>query len=387
MSSLITVLCLSTAQLTSRPAFAQVSGASSGGGGKGVVCRNKNGSIKSVELLDLWEAREIFHRKVPASKGPIDKRKVDALVAAAVENLRNAIPWHGSYDDGHGGNLFDQDAFVQLIKNQVSHFESDVTHLHGKRITPTQDSYEDFGPKDCAIEQLVLYKDHGTPSGRDGVFMDDDLVSYMDSTNYAALKVHEALYRYLRGYNEKTSLRVRRAVGYVMGGQTFRPLESDLSDPRIDCVGDFDDSMQSNDGPINDTLVHIVQRPDGVVIVPETIGGSPIFSFDHSVSSNEGGTLDSFLENSKNLSEGRGGGYTAGKIHLSGSQIDFDLTMLFGTTSTGQVKVKVLHSPSGITTQTIDLRCSKVSAPKPDPSYPGARRSTTTRSEGAQGVE
>src|SRR5687767_7417810 len=54
-------------------------GAISGGGGKAVVCRNGANEIRSIELLDLWEARTLFGRTIQESAAPVEEQ-VDLLI-------------------------------------------------------------------------------------------------------------------------------------------------------------------------------------------------------------------------------------------------------------------------------------------------------------------
>ena len=51
----------------SSPAMAELGGME-GGGGKSVVCRNPDGSIKSAEILDLFEGRTIY--QLPYNESP-----------------------------------------------------------------------------------------------------------------------------------------------------------------------------------------------------------------------------------------------------------------------------------------------------------------------------
>ena len=55
IGSLVTVLLLASS--VSSSSFA---GGMEGGGGKSVVCRNTDGTIRSAEVLDLYEGRTVY---------------------------------------------------------------------------------------------------------------------------------------------------------------------------------------------------------------------------------------------------------------------------------------------------------------------------------------
>jgi hypothetical protein len=90
-------------------------------------------------------------------------------------------------------------------------------------LTPTSDSFEIVTPHgNCQIEQLVNFQDEEYK-----IYVNQDLVDKMTTTQYAALIAHEVLYKYLREQSRETnSLRVRRAVGYVFSGGQFEESNS-----------------------------------------------------------------------------------------------------------------------------------------------------------------
>src|SRR4051812_44942019 len=57
-----------------------------GGGGKGVVCRDANKNIRSVELLDLWEAKNLRGQQIVQSTGSF-KNDLDL----AIERTKNMV--------------------------------------------------------------------------------------------------------------------------------------------------------------------------------------------------------------------------------------------------------------------------------------------------------
>lgn len=181
------------------------------GGGKGVVCRDKNGKVKSVELLDLWEAKMLYKRKIKTSNASTQTQVAQALtgVGPALNPFgdeRNPGPY-GSFGEVAQKNL--QQTAQLFFKNSEQ-----LRWLEGVSLSLTDDSYEIAKPADCEIEQIADFKD------LPGVlYINADLYRKMNATNQAALIVHEAIYYQIRSMTrEDNSLRVRRAVGYIFSG-------------------------------------------------------------------------------------------------------------------------------------------------------------------------
>jgi hypothetical protein len=201
-----------------------------GGGGKSVVCRDGKGRIRSIELLDLWEARVLYRRNLVPSRKPLAKQ-----VSEAIDLLKNAVENPASQIDPRTGKTISGTEETKLRLENVAWFflngNSAVRRLHGITLNPTPDSSEPAYPKDCQVEQVVNYI-NAFPAQ---ILINQDLWEKMNSTQQAALIVHEAFYRFLRDYNETNSVRVRRAVGYIFSGHSFPSLEATLPNPHIVC--------------------------------------------------------------------------------------------------------------------------------------------------------
>lgn len=193
------------------PPRTSASGPGAGGGGKGIVCRNADNSIKSVETLDLWEAREIHDEKLAPTTGNLGKD-----VEAALRNLAKSYPIY--FQD----LTLDQDPeqIYKLLQNLADKFlkpDDSVLRLRGKRLTDTADAMELVQPENCSPEQIVDYQPDGAQ-----VLVNQDLFEKLNETNQAALIAHEAYYSFLRTVaGESNSIRVRRAVGYAFSGHQF----------------------------------------------------------------------------------------------------------------------------------------------------------------------
>lgn len=125
-------------------------------------------------------------------------------------------------------------------------------------------------PRNCEIEQLVRYQE----SAHGGyVLIDQDLVDHMDNLNQAALYIHEAFYAFLRP-SEKSSLRVRRAVGLSFSGHKFKTLESFLPREYYDCW--------SSEHPYSRVMVYVPEKGfcanEGVSY--QIVNAAGLFAFD-----------------------------------------------------------------------------------------------------------
>jgi hypothetical protein len=218
MAAMAAILgCLSK----SSTAFA-AGGSMAGGGGKGVVCRNSAGKIQSVELLDFWEAKALFSRKIQYSKTRV-ATQVDVALNRAGEIALTVKPAEMEYIR----------EVSRLFLNEGQNPAVKFTRLRGASLNETDDSYELARPDACGVEQIVIYRQWSTG---EEILINQDLYDKLDLTNQAALIVHESLYAALRRFEmESNSIRVRRAVGYLFAGGTFPKLDSLLPNRYIEC--------------------------------------------------------------------------------------------------------------------------------------------------------
>lgn len=185
-----------------------LTGVMNGGGGKGVVCLDSQNQIKSVELLDLWEARVLYGYKVSMSSEGIN---VADGVEQTLKKLADSHPINGCNDQ--------PDCVLGFLRERAGLFltpNNKVKRLQGVSLTLTDDSYESARPSGCEIRQIVNYK------SMNEILVDQDLYVRLDTINQIALISHEAYYATLRLYGtESNSIRTRRAIGYVLGGNEF----------------------------------------------------------------------------------------------------------------------------------------------------------------------
>lgn len=170
-----------------------IQGGVDGGGGKSVVCRNSDGSIKSAELLDIFEGRVMDKLTIPSIK-----KDYFLLGLEMVEKLSK----------GRGEN------FLKTLKSSFAFADVRKNILpEGVTLEPTDDSYHIIlpDPKSCKVEQLAIYQ-------QDSLYINGDIWKVLDDTNKAALMLHEGLYKIFRSFGEKNSIRTRKHVARVFAG-------------------------------------------------------------------------------------------------------------------------------------------------------------------------
>lgn len=244
-------------------------GVMNGGGGKGILCRDSDHNIKSVELMDLWEARVIYGREF--SDTHLDTR---SQVNRLLDKLKTSLDTDGMYLENRGIVFKGPEAFKQLLLDQAELYLSDIPYpgvhwISGATLKLTDDSYEVVVPNGCEVVQLARYSDNGTGGT---VLLNKDLVDKMDNMNKAALIVHEEYYAHIRHrkrLGEKSSIRVRRAIGLAASDYKFiNPRDFMVGKPHIFCAD-------------NENSIFIYQTKDkaGFSIFPDMISGRIAIDF------------------------------------------------------------------------------------------------------------
>lgn len=175
-------------------AAALASGGMEGGGGKTVVCRNANGSIRSVEILDLYEARTVYQLSYNESSVTWKEQGIELMRAAGLEVEGTSTSPSRIYD-----------WYMNAVQNLVFLPE-------GTTLKPIDDSLEAIIPGDCTLEQTVNYQNDKR------ILVDGSIWAALSETQKAALMIHEATYRLLRGVGETDSRRARHFTGYIVSG-------------------------------------------------------------------------------------------------------------------------------------------------------------------------
>lgn len=177
--------------------FAYSAGVMNGGGGQSVVCRDSGGKIKSAEMLDVFEAREIFGLTPRTYSGTLD---------AAVASLKTDLMSTMDQPDIH---LF---PIIERVQKNMRLVSSAVV------LKPIDDAALVAVPRDCAIEQLAVYVDETL------LLVSEEIWNSLNVTNRAALVMHEAIYRLERYSDVTDSRRARKIVGHLISGFAFEPV-------------------------------------------------------------------------------------------------------------------------------------------------------------------
>jgi hypothetical protein len=175
------------------------------GGADAILCTAANGAVKSVELLDAFEAREIW--KLPIRLGAPSK--------PYQEKVRDAIQLMAKFDP----------SLAKLIEASTNRFINSF-YSHPNAIP----SIDDEGkivlvPSDCKLMQLAIQV---KPEFEGDVeyYVDANMFQFLDEDNKAVLALHEGVYEVARNTSAfKDSFKVRYFLAHVLG-QILPTLES-----------------------------------------------------------------------------------------------------------------------------------------------------------------
>jgi hypothetical protein len=214
----MTVIILLTNIVLSVGAAHAHTGPGSDGGGKAVVCRNK-GKIASAEILDLFEARNLYNLKAMPE---VPSVTVDGIVSAAKKKLEHSV-------DQPEIELFPEidkiPSLMHLVKPQAILNAVDDA---GPVATP------DKLKKNCKLEQLANY------TSENDLFVNEEIWKELDNRNKAALILHEGIYKFERTYGAKDSRRSRKVVAYAMSTTDFEDVHAGIPEDAQLCVSDTD---------------------------------------------------------------------------------------------------------------------------------------------------
>lgn len=165
-------------------------GIGSSGGGHAVVCRNGDGSIKSAELLDIYEARRNGIKLRDAVGDELGEFKI------YVEYLRHA---------GNDSRPVSADDLLEYTEDQRKFYN----FVDADRPLP---STGDTGahhpvPTGCAMEQLAVYHDDVHK-----IDVSLEIFTRLDSLNRVALFAHESNYFLYRRSGDVTSTLTRKVI-------------------------------------------------------------------------------------------------------------------------------------------------------------------------------
>lgn len=155
-------------------------------GGGAVVCRNAAWrNINHVELLDVWEGREIYGLEYPKDLYR-NGGDPDWLISKILKYIKGRV----------------HPTFHTLLSNEISYLK-DNTRKTDLGIMAPSDANNGFVKYKCGLEGVAIFKDipdnptmSSTYPGQ--LWINKAILGQMDSFNKAALYFHEAIYRILR---------------------------------------------------------------------------------------------------------------------------------------------------------------------------------------------
>lgn len=178
-----------------------------GNGGDAVVCRDASGVVTSIDLLDLFEAKQY------ASSIPEFKRTFN-LGASNLSHEEKILIVKERFSklSGLANEIFD---------GLYQEFMSNAMFLKGVTLEDAPDSAHVFIPAGCQLEQLALQKDPAF-LGDKRYKINDDLWSLLDTDQQVGLILHEMFYtRFLKkkrptSVSEMDSTKTRLFVGLLV---------------------------------------------------------------------------------------------------------------------------------------------------------------------------
>lgn len=334
------IVFVAAAFLMSTKAFA---GVGSSGGGKGVVCRTTAGTVSSVELLDLWEAKNVYGRIIQNSTDPLTVQLSEGL-----NRISNAIKADGIMtENGHRLTAAEynrrmlQQTTTEILRTDLPY----VHHLHGVKLQLTNDSFETITPETCDIEQIIRFNDY--TSGSD-IFINQDLFDQLNAVNQAALLVHESLYSFLRLNGEPSSVRVRRAIGIAFSGGGFSSPDQGVPEKVYQCIGDGDQRRR------NEVLMYVDSDPAeggaGVDMEIVRFNGRQTVGFEPRVKLMGYNSVEEVFKfpDSQNLDWG----------YETGRDYTFELTSKTNQYQQFEIEMSLTSAPDGSTSGPYSLLCN-----------------------------
>ena len=177
-----------------------------GNGGDGVVCRDGRGVIKSVRLLDYYEAQT--------------ERNITPRLGQATTAQNTAIML---------GRLQRQDAILfKAVMSYYTKFESEMQMIPNANFEDIPDSQHLTFPPSCRVEQMAVQRPPIMASDK-YYFINQNLWNYLPAPDRAGLILHEVLYRiYLDhfGVLPEVNSRVVRLFVALLAADRLKSLSS-----------------------------------------------------------------------------------------------------------------------------------------------------------------
>lgn len=178
-----------------------------GGGGKSIVCRDGAGSIKSAEVLDLYEGRIMFGLNIQETNDPM---------ASQIKKALNNIPANSR-------------GLIEVYVNQIQ--KNMKITPEGTQLSPIDDSFEVIAPSGCSAEQTANYYNDKM------ILVSGDIWVSLSETGKAALVLHEAVYASNRLVGATNSRQSRHIVANIFDSATkWTDSKDQLPQQALTCI-------------------------------------------------------------------------------------------------------------------------------------------------------
>ena len=177
-----------------------------GNGGDVVVCRNTVNEVTSIEALDIYEGRVRWTIELDlgdASLSPLQKVELALSRLGRISSIR-----------------------AERYLEKAKQFDANALFLDNTELPDISDSNHLIFPKGCKVEQIIVQR---TPHFSDDrrYLVSNDLWKQLDSTNKAALILHEIIYEEALEFGHQDSVPTRYFNAHLMSHrfETFTPKE------------------------------------------------------------------------------------------------------------------------------------------------------------------
>jgi hypothetical protein len=176
------------------------SGPISSGGGGVFVCRDKQGQINHVEMIDLWEIKNIPEKQYTVLES---NELPDVQIERALTKIETLAP-----------------TFAKAIRMEVLNQRNMYQPLNpGIRLVPPTDMGTPYRKEGCEVAGMLYYD-----SWKKRISYDPEYFSHLNSnTQIAAAYLHEAIYKILRAppHENINSIFTRTIVGNLLSDYQF----------------------------------------------------------------------------------------------------------------------------------------------------------------------
>ncbi|MCB9026120.1 MAG: hypothetical protein H6625_07380 [Bdellovibrionaceae bacterium] len=205
-------------------------GVINGGGGKGALCK-KNGQ-SSLEVLDLYEGRELYN--LSYSLSPTTEEEMLELITEKMA-LHMRYPGQTNLSDMKKRLRAD---FIDPLYKEIQFTKK------GQRLKRTTDANDPVVDSECQVVQIAVYYDESV------LMVDRDYWDQLDWLHKGALLLHELVYYLARQTGEINSIQSRKMVGLLLSDQGLQSKTAGIPEnptEYLQCHGEVQGDQDGSD--------------------------------------------------------------------------------------------------------------------------------------------